>query len=82
MINFPFKCTGPISSLINNVSNNISSLIFYFSLQSSWTYLKPQLNTILIESFMSLFAENSDVKEKFYSFKNHAIEDLNKKRGT
>ena len=30
---------------------------------------------------MSLFAENADVKEKFYSFKNHAIEDLNKKRG-
>ena len=64
-------------------SDNPNLLIFFINIyfQSSWTYLKPHINTILIESFMSLFAENSDVKEKFYSFKNHAIEDLNKKRG-
>ena len=44
-------------------------------------HIKPVVNTILIDAMMALFAENSDVKEKFYNFKNLAIEDLNKKRG-
>ena len=52
-----------------------------FDFQSSWVHIKPVVNTILIDAMMSLFAENSDVKEKFYNFKNLAIEDLNKKRG-
>ena len=50
-------------------------------MQASWKHIQPVINTVLLDMFYMLFGENSDIKEKFFNFKNHAIEDLNKRRG-
>ena len=49
--------------------------------QESWRYIQPVINEILLDTFHLLFKENNDIKEKFFNFKNAAIEDLNKKWG-
>ena len=50
-------------------------------LQESWKHLQPVMHQVLLDTFHFLFKENNDIKEKFFNFKNAAIEDLNKKWG-
>ena len=60
-----------------------NELLRYVSLcqQESWRHIQPVINEILLDTFHLLFKENNDIKEKFFNFKNAAIEDLNKKWG-
>lgn len=40
--------------------------------------MEGHLHDILSDSFLELFAEKPDIKDKFFEFRNYTIEDLRK----
>lgn len=47
-------------------------------LRECWSHMEGHLHDILSDSFLELFAEKPDIKDKFFEFRNYTIEDLRK----
>lgn len=48
------------------------------NLQETWPYIHLHLDSILRETFLALFMDNPDIKDKFFAFKDYTVEDLKK----
>ena len=54
------------------------TIAYMFVLQDTWPHLRAHVETICLDSFMAMFEDNPDVKDKFFQFRDYTIEDLKK----